>query len=447
MQVVRVSEKVLPAMVPFWRCCNRSNRRPLYKVLKGGRNSAKSTHIATRMVHDLMRYPVNALAVRKVAVTLEESVYEQLIWAIDYLGVAHLWRQQKSPLRLIYTPRGNMVIFRGADKPEKIKSIKKSKFPIAILWVEELAEFRTEDEVSTIVNSIIRAELPEGLQYDIYYSYNPPRRKQNWVNRKFDTQFLPANVWVQHSTYFDNPYVSKEFIEEAEAVRLKQPQKYEWEYLGRAIGSGVVPFDNLTFRQISDVEIAAFDTISQGIDWGYGVDPLSLVRMHYDKRRRRLYIFGEIYGVKMSNRRLAEQMRERGWHTTLSIADSAEPKSIHEVEEYGVFIKGAVKGPGSVEYGEKWLDDLEAIIIDPVRCPNTAKEFEEIDYQTDADGNVRNRLEDRHNHSIDGTRYGIEDIARRYGARSNRTPRAVDCAVGAVDIGDSVVDSGIKRLL
>ena len=447
MQTVRMSEKVLPAFLPFWKACNRKQRRKLYKVLKGGRNSSKSTHIAIRIIHDMMKYPVNALAVRKVATTLEESVYEQLLWAIEYLGVTHLWKPLKSPLRLIYKPRGNMIIFRGADKPEKIKSIKKSKFPIAILWIEELAEFKTEDEVSTVVNSIIRAELEEGLNYDIYYSYNPPKRKQSWVNKKFNTQFLPDNVYVHHSTYHDNPHVSKEFKEEAEEVKRKNKFKYDWEYGGEPIGSGVVPFSNLTFRQITDEEIATFDNISQGLDWGYGADPLSLVKVHYDKRRRRLYIFGEIYGIKISNRMLAEKMIELGWHTTITIADSAEPKSINEVEEYGVLIKGAVKGPGSVEYGEKWLDDLDEIIIDPVRCPNTAKEFEEIDYQTDADGNVRNRLEDTNNHSIDGTRYATEDIARRYGARSKRTPKAVDKAVNTVDTRDSVVDAGIKKLL
>lgn len=418
MQTVRMSDKVLPAFIPFWKACNRRERRKLYKVLKGGRNSSKSTHIAIRMIHDVMKYPVNALAVRKVAVTLEESVYEQLIWAIDYLGVSHLWKAQKSPLRLIYKPRGNMIIFRGADKPEKIKSIKKSKFPIAILWVEELAEFKTEDEVSTIVNSIIRAELPDGLYYDIYYSYNPPKRKQSWVNKKYDTQFLPANVFVHHSTYFNNSHVSKEFIAEAEEVKQKKQQKYEWEYLGKAIGSGIVPFANLTFRKITDDEINHFDNIRQGIDWGYASDPFSFTRMHYDKTRRRLYIYGEIYGVKLSNRYVAEQIKKHGWHTSMTIADSAEPKSIDELKSYGIRIKGAEKGPGSVEYGEKWLDDLEEIIIDPYRCPHTSKEFEDIDYQTDKDGNIRSKLEDTNNHSIDGARYALEDDMKLPSARA-----------------------------
>lgn len=409
MKQIKLSEKVLPAFLPFWKQCNRKTMRKLYKVLKGGRGSSKSTHIAERIIIDLMRYKVNALAVRKVGNTLAESVFEQLKWAIDYLGVSDKWEEKKSPLRLIYKPFGNMILFRGADKPEKIKSLKTSKYPVTILWIEELADFKLEEEVSTIVNSILRAELPEGLHYDIYYSYNPPKRKQSWVNKKFETQFLPANVFVHHSTFYDNPYISKEFKEEAEETRRKNEFKYRWEYGGEPIGSGIVPFTNLTFRRITDVEIKRFDNIRQGIDWGYAADAFSFGRMHYDKTRRKLYIFGEIYGVKLSNRHVADEIKKKGWHRDMTIADSAEPKSIDELKGYNIRIKGAEKGPGSVEYGEKWLDDLEEIIIDPVRCPNTAREFEAIDYQTDKDGNIKSKLEDKDNHSIDMTRYACED--------------------------------------
>lgn len=412
MKQIKLSEKVLPAFLPFWKQCNRKIKRKLYKVLKGGRGSSKSTHIAERIIVDLMRYKVNALAVRKVGNTLAESVFEQLKWAIDYLGVSDKWEEKKSPLRLIYKPFGNMILFRGADKPEKIKSLKTSKYPVTILWIEELADFKLEEEVSTIVNSILRAELPEGLHYDIYYSYNPPKRKQSWVNKKFETQFLPANVFVHHSTFHDNPYISKEFKEEAEETKSKNEFKYRWEYGGEPIGSGIVPFTNLTFRRITEAEIKTFDNIRQGIDWGYAADAFSFGRMHYDKTRRKLYIFGEIYGVKLSNRKVAEEIKKRGWHTAMTIADSAEPKSIDELKGYNIRIKGAEKGPGSVEYGEKWLDDLEEIIIDPVRCPNTAREFEAIDYQTDKDGNIKSKLEDKDNHSIDMTRYSCEDDMR-----------------------------------
>ncbi|KHF30155.1 Phage terminase large subunit [Anoxybacillus sp. BCO1] len=83
-------------------------------------------------------------------------------------------------------------------------------------------------------------------------------------------------------------------------------------------------------------------------------------------------------------------------------------------KEHGIpRIKGAKKGPGSVEYGEKWLDDLEAIVIDPKRTPNIAREFESIDYQVDADGNPKPKLEDKNNHTIDATRYAFEDDMKR----------------------------------
>jgi len=404
MKKIKLSDKIFPAFFSFWK----NSDKYLYKVLKGGRNSSKSSHISIRIIYELMKNPVNALVVRKVANTLVDSVFEQLLWAIEHLEVTDYWHIQKSPLKLTYTPRGNYIIFRGADNPKKIKSIKSSKFPITILWVEELAEFKTEEEVQTIVNSILRAELPKGLHYSIFYSYNPPKRKQNWVNKKFETQFLPSNTFVHHSTYLDNPYCSKEFIEEAEEVKKRNEFKYRHEYLGEPIGSGIVPFNNLVFRKITDKEIKSFDNIRQGIDWGYAADPFSFVRLHYDKKRRRIYFIDEYYGVKLSNREVAEWIKKQKYNDFRIIADSAEPKSIAELKSYGINIVGAKKGPGSVEYGEKWLDDLEEIVIDPKRTPNIAREFENIDYQVDKDGNVKSKLEDKGNHTIDATRYALE---------------------------------------
>lgn len=410
---IKLSEKVTPKFQEFWRAAN--SRKYLKHVCKGGRGSAKSSHIAMRIIKDMMKYPVTTLCIRKVARTLEESVFEELKEAIDRLGVTAYWRVMKSPLQLVYIPRGNKIIFRGADDPMKIKSIKVSKFPIAFMWIEELAEFKTEDEVTTIENSVLRAELPDGLFYAFYYSYNPPKRKQSWVNKKYETQFIPSNTFVHHSTYLENPFISQAFKDEAEEVKRKKPHKYEWEYLGKAIGSGVVPFDNLTFRRITDDEIRSFDNIRQGIDWGYGVDPFSFGRWHYDKTRRRLYAIDELYGVKISNREAAEWIKQKGYADTMTTADSAEPKSIDEMRSYGLRIRGARKGPGSVEYGEKWLDDLEEIIIDPQRTPNTAREFENIDYQTDSDGNPKAKLEDKDNHTIDQCRYAMEGDMRQPG--------------------------------
>lgn len=403
----KISEIINKNFYEFWRTIN--SNKYLFHVLKGGRASAKSTHIAIWLVLALMKYPVTCLCIRKVGNTLAESVFEQLKEAIDILNVSHVWKAQKSPLQLIYIPRGNKFIFRGADDPAKIKSIKMSKFPIAFVWFEELAEFKTEDEVSMIVNSVLRAELPPGLSYKVIYSYNPPKRKQSWVNKKFETQFIPNNTYVNHSTYLDNPHISKAFIEEAEEVKKKNEFKYRWEYLGEPIGSGVVPFNNLVFRTITDDEVNSFDNIRQGNDWGYATDPVAFVRLHYDKTRKRIFFIDEFYGVKKSNRKLADWIINKEYQYDMTICDSAEPKSVDEIKSYNVTAKGAKKGSGSVEYGEKWLDDLDEIIIDVKRTPNTAREFENIDYQVDKDGNPKAKLEDKDNHTIDATRYALED--------------------------------------
>ncbi len=398
--------------MPAFHDFHKALKKPYLKyVLKGGRGSGKSSNIAVEIILDIIKYPITVLCVRKVGNTLQESCYEQLKEAISILGLEDKFKYNINPLKIIYLPRGNTIIFRGADDPAKIKSIKMSKYPITRLWIEELAEFRSEDDVSMIEKSILRAELEDGLEYKFYYSYNPPKRKQSWVNKRYETKLLPSNTYIHHSTYIDNIHLSEAFKIEAEHIKEFQPLKYKWEYLGKPIGSGIVPFNNLVFEKIPQEMVDNFDCIRDGLDWGYATDPLAHVRLHYDRTRRKIYIFDEIYKVKLSNREYANIIKEKGIINMIN-ADSAEPKSIDECRGYGINIIGVKKGAGSVEFGEKWLDDLEAIVIDPERCPNTAKEFESIDYAIDRNGDPLPRLEDKNNHAIDATRYALnQDMA------------------------------------
>lgn len=402
----KLSEFLPKSFHPVWKASINPNI--LNVVCKGGRGSGKSSDIAHIIVQLLMRYPVNGVGIRKFDNTIELSIFEQIKWAISEQGVSHLFKVNKSPMRITFVPRGNYIVFRGAQEPERIKSLKSANFPFAFAWIEELAEFKTEDEVTTITNSLLRGELDNGLFYKFFYSYNPPKRKQSWVNKKYETQFQPKNTFVHHSTYKDNPFISDQFKEEALATKERNQKKYEWEYLGKAIGSGVVPFDNLTFRAITDEEYNAFDNIRQGEDFGYATDPYSFVRWHYDKKRNKIYAMDEYYGVKISNKESAEWIYNKGYGEKETIADSAEPKSIAEQKQYKIRVTAAKKGPDSVEYGERWLDDLDEIVIDAKRTPNIAREFENIDYQTDRDGNPKAKLEDKDNHTIDATRYAFE---------------------------------------
>ncbi|WP_420915066.1 PBSX family phage terminase large subunit [Lactococcus garvieae] len=412
----KLSDFIPKAFASTWRAALNSNI--LNIVEKGGRGSGKSSDIAHIITQLLMRYAVNAVGIRYVDNTLEQSIYEQMKWAIEEQGVTHLFKFNKSPLRITYIPRGNYMIFRGAQNPERIKSLKDSKFPFTIGWIVELAEFKSEDEVTTITNSLLRGELDDGLFYKFFYSYNPPKRKQSWVNKKYETSFQPKNTFVHHSTYHDNPFISKEFVEEAEATRARNQRRYDWEYLGKAIGSGIVPFDNLQVvpESITDDMVDNFDNIRNAVDFGYATDPLAFVRWHYDKKKNGIYAIDELYGQKISNRSFANWLKQKNFQSEEIFADSAEPKSIAELRsEHNIpHIKGVRKGPDSVEYGEQWLDDLDFICIDPKRTPKIAWEFENIDYQVDKDGNPKPRLEDKNNHAIDATRYAFSmDMIRK----------------------------------
>ena len=375
--------------------------------LKGGRGSTKSSFISLEVILGIMKdTQANAVVLRKVGQTLQGSVYEQLQWAVSVLGVEGYWVSKLSPLEMKYIADGreNKIVFRGADKPKKIKSTKFRKGYCKYIWYEEVDEFGGMEEIRTINQSLLRG----GSDFVVFYSYNPPQSQSNWVNEEILKQ--RDDRLVHHSTYLTVPpeWLGQQFLIEAEHLKNVKPTAYQHEYMGEVTGTGGEVFTNLTIREITDAEIALFDHIARGIDWGYAADPFHYTVNHYDKTRRRLYIFYEIQMLKLSNRKAAEMVRAENTRNKLIVCDSAEPKSIAELLAYNLKVLGAKKGADSVEYGIKWLQDLEEIVIDPKRCPNTAREFLEYELEKDANGNFKGHFPDKNNHSIDAVRYSRE---------------------------------------
>ena len=193
------------------------------------------------------------------------------------------------------------------------------------------------------------------------------------------------------------------------ALKKTNEKAYRHEYLGEVVGTGGEVFNNVTIRPIADEEIANFDRIKRGLDFGYASDPLHYAVCHFDKTRRRLYIFHEIHKVGLSNIEAVELIKQENRHNEPIVADSSEPRTINEFRSYGLRIVGAKKGPGSVEHGIKFLQDLEEIIIYKHRCPNTAREFLHYELERDKEGNFKATYPDKNNHSIDAVRYALED--------------------------------------
>jgi len=373
-------------------------------ILAGGRGSTKSSFAAIEIILGIMKDTnSNAVALRKVKDTLKDSVYEQLCWAIGILEVSAYWHTSISPLSLNYIPTGQKILFRGADKPKKIKSITFSRGYCKFLWYEELDEFGGMEEIRMINQSLMRG----GNDFTVFYSYNPPKSANNWVNA--EVQLTREDRLVHKSDYLTVPpeWLGKQFIYEAEELKRTKPLAYDHEYLGIITGTGGEVFGNVTCRQISNAEIEEFEVIRRGMDYGYAVDPFSYNVMHYDRKYKRLYIFFEIYKVGLSNYAATQLIKEENKKNEVIIADSAEPKSINEMNQYGLRVIPVKKGPDSIEFGIKFLQSLEAIIIDDKRCPETAREFLAYELEKDANGNFKAGYPDKNNHTIDAMRYGM----------------------------------------
>ena len=377
----------------------------------GGRGSLKSSTVSVLVPLLLINNPgTHALVLRKVANTIRDSVYAQYVWAIGELGMAAYWEAKVSPMELIYKPTGQKIMFRGADDPMKIKSIKVPFGYIAVTHFEEKDQFAGRAEIRTILQSTMRG----GSKYWNFESYNPPISRDNWANK--DSLEERTDRLCHKSTYLQAPpeWLGEQFLAEAEHLKATDERAYQHEYLGIPVGTGGNVFDNLELREITDEEIAQFDRIYQGVDWGWFPDPFAFIRLHYDRARETIYLMDEIYQNKLTNEASGNIIIQRGYKDAYITCDSAEPKSVADYRAMGLQAKAAVKGPGSVDYGMKWLQRRK-IVIDRKRTPNAYNEFVNYEYDRNKDGDIISSYPDENNHLIDATRYAVERISRRMG--------------------------------
>ena len=377
----------------------------------GGRGSLKSSTVSVLVPLLLINNPgTHALVLRKVANTIRDSVYAQYIWAIGELGMAAYWEAKVSPMELIYKPTGQKIMFRGADDPMKIKSIKVPFGYIAVTHFEEKDQFAGRAEIRTILQSTMRG----GSRYWNFESYNPPISRDNWANK--DSLEERTDRLCHKSTYLQAPpeWLGEQFLAEAEHLRVTDERAYQHEYLGIPVGTGGNVFDNLELREITDEEMSHFDHIYQGVDYGWFPDPFAFIRLHYDRARETIYLMDEIYQNKLTNEASGNIIIHRGYKDAYITCDSAEPKSVADYRAMGLPAKAAVKGPGSVDYGMKWLQRRK-IVIDRKRTPNAYNEFVNYEYDRNKDGDIISGYPDENNHLIDATRYAVERISRRMG--------------------------------
>lgn len=410
-----ITDIILPSFYPVWNSFVTGRAKELW--LKGGRGSTKSTFAAYCIVAGVMAHEnVSAMVVRKHAVDIRPSVYNQIVWAITKIdelypgqSIFKRWRFYTNPANMIFD--GNrQIVFHGLDDPRKRKSEKPINGYFGYLWCEEFDEFSGIEEISSLKKSVLRG----GKIGQTIFSFNPPKSQNNWVN--VESAIKQDGREVYHSTYLEvekhHPeWLGETFLHDAEILKQTNEKQYRYELLGEAVGSGGEIFDNLEARTVTDDEIKAFKITYTGLDFGFTIDPSALIKCAYKTDTREVFAFDEWYEYGQYTDGIAQAIRDIK-PQTMVIADAAEPRVIAELRRESLNVRGCYKGGHFRDDGLRWLRSRNKIIIDPKRCPNLWREMTNYAFKKASNGGYSSSYPDGDDHAIDALRYGLEEPIR-----------------------------------
>jgi phage terminase large subunit len=399
-------------------------------VLKGGRGSVKSTVAALLAVLTVRSGRGNAVCIRRYATTLKGSCYNDVAVAIERLGIEHEFDARLSPMEFRHIPTGHVIMFRGLDDPTKLKSIRAKSGNFAYLWFEECSEIEGMAKCRNVIQSVGRGR---GSRLLTVFTFNPPSTTLHWVNSIEEGKGLSAvedGRYILHTSYLDiDPdWLGELFLENAAKLMEADNDAYLNEYLGKIVNARGTIFKNVK-ELTPDME---FDRsrMFRGIDFGFTKDPSTYVVWAYDKRKHAIFLVHELYEYGLKIEELAamvtaEQDAVRAnWVAgsrvkLLVYCDCAEPRSVQSMVDNGVKdAVGCSKGPDSVRHGIKWLQSLTGIYI-PKTMANgqPSKVYEEFDryqYPLNKNGEYVSQYPDKDNHTIDSTRYALQDAILGY---------------------------------
>ena len=380
------------------------NTKKRYRVCKGSRGSKKSKTTALDMIKKLKKYPEsNGLCVRRYGNTLRDSVYSDLKWAIHKLKMDDEFECTVSPMQIIHKHTGQKILFRGLDDGLKITSISVDKGYLCWVWIEEAFEITNEDDFNKLDMSI-RGELPEGYFKQITLTFNP-WSATSWLKPRF-FDVVDDDIFAKTTTWECN-----EWLDEADRniflkMKKNNPRRYRIEGNGEwGIAEGLIyekykveEFDVDAIRQIPGIK-SAFN-----LDFGF-TDPNAFVCEMVDNTNMKIYIFDEWYQSGVTNKVIAQKIKDMGYGGQIIYCDEAEPKSIAELQEEGIKAEPSRKGKGSVNHGIQLIQNYE-IIIHP-KCVEFQKEISNYCWSKDKNGRPTDKPDHEFSHGMDSMRYGV----------------------------------------
>lgn len=385
-----------------------------YICIKGSRASKKSKTTAIYIVLKMMRESKgNALCIRRTGETLRNSCFSDIKWAIERLGVQKYFKFRENPLQVTYIPYGTVILFRGLDDPLKLTSL---SFDVGVLcteWWEECYEI-SDIEAFRRVDESMRGIVPEGHQKVCILTLNPWSDK-HWVKSEFfDRADTDPNILAFTTTYKINEWLDKSDLKVFEDMKRRNPRRYRVAGLGEwGVSDGVVyeNWEELWFDPKDIFSKARWLKPFYGLDFGYSTSPTAFVAGFCDLKNKNIWIYDEIYKTGLTNMQLYHEISYKGYAKERIVADSAEPKSIAELQQLGCNrIVKARKGNDSVVYGIQLVQQFH-IYVHP-SCVNTITELSNYRWQRDKSGNILNKPEPEYDHICDALRYAIMGISR-----------------------------------
>lgn len=390
--------------------------------LYGGRNGGKSTALYMLIVI-IVAMEGCVVVIRRNFNTLRGSSFNGIVKVIKKYKLMKYFKITKSPLQITCKVNGNTIDFKGLDDYNKVKSSETDEpdadYRLAVF--EEAQEMENKEKCEEAISSYERGEGSFGFR--TIYVWNPPGNKYNWLNvgmRDSEQGYRLAML----VNYYDIPkkWVGQDLVKIERCKRLT-PKIYRNRYLGEPIAAEDLVFENVEIQEITDKQIDTWfkedEYLFCGLDLGYKPDVNACVFMKYDPENKFLYIFREFYKGELNNQQISDGLESAGFSRDYLIISDKDEKTINDLRYLGWRIQSAVKGPGSLEQGFKWLQGLEGIIIDEKRCPNSAREFTEYHYCIDKTGRIKDGYHDtqhQDDHTIAAVRYGTEHYWRRAGA-------------------------------
>lgn len=369
-----------------------------YLLLKGGRGSGKShfasEKIITRIGFSYIgKYQEKFIVCRKTQPELRKSCFALLNKYINQWGMKKLVDINKHEMTFTFD-NGSQILCIGLDDPEKLKSIE----GVTSVWIEELTGISLTD--FTEIDLILRGITPSYKQ--IIMTFNPVF---SWVKDYFfDREINYKNTIICETTYKDNRFLGDSFYgERLEKLKDEDEDLYQIYTLGKWAKIGNIIYKNWEVKEISTYD-ADYDQVLNGLDFGWN-HPTALLRVGV--KNDDLYIFDELYKSELSIPDLIKMVKTRVKNQVIT-ADSARPEFIKEMSDAGIWIKGAIKGPGSVIAGIEWVRRRK-LYIHP-RCINTIKEIQCYKYKEDKrTGTVFEEPVKFMDDAMAALRYAVED--------------------------------------